>query len=364
MKKILLIIFNILTLLFSSCYGMEPIENISIMIGIGYDIDKESNKKIVDSIEMFVFKGDGEIEHHISSGVAETIYNTVNDRQTIMSKKFVVGTEKLYLISEERAKYGIEDLLEVLIRDENRNELAYVAITEGRTDHFFKMIPIDNTSMSEAIAGILKFCYLANFFPREVNIKELLFMYNQSGRRIILPYIIDDNGKPKVAAICVFEGSKLKHKIPLEEAFYINMLRSRKSEGYISIIEDNNPKKCYTIKAKNFVNVSVEYKDTLIYNIDLTLKGALKADSIDNKPLTDEDAKKIEKAFEEYISKEIEKTIEKVQNNYKIDCFDITKYAAAKFGKHSPLLSDKEFQRAKINVKVKVILVDLGRSIK
>ncbi|MCX7694833.1 MAG: hypothetical protein N2Z71_03865 [Caloramator sp.] len=343
---------------------MEPIENLSIIIGIGYDIEKDAKKKIVDPIEMFVFKGDGEVERLISPGVAETIYNTVNDRQTVMSKKFLVGTEKLYLISRERAEYGIEDLLETLIRDEGRNEVAYVAITEGETRHFFSMIPIDNTSISEAISGILKFSHLANFFPKEVTIKELLFMYNQTGRRIILPYIIDDNGKPKIAGICVFDGAKLKYTIPLEEAFYMNMIRSRKSDGYISILKENNPKICYSIKAKNFINVDVDYKDRLIYTINVTLKGSLKTDTIHNTALTANEAKEIEKAFEEYVTEELNKTIEKVQNKYKIDCFDITKYAAAKFGKHSPLLSDEEFQRAQINVKVKVILVDLGRSMK
>ncbi|SHE46761.1 Ger(x)C family spore germination protein [Caloramator proteoclasticus] len=364
MKRNVLIILLIALTTFTGCYEMEPIENLSIIIGIGYDVQKEGQKKIVDPIEMFVFKGDGEVERLISPGIAETIYNTINDRQTVMSKKFLVGTEKLYLISREWAEYGIEDLLDTLVRNENRNEIAYVCITEGDTKHFFSMVPIDNTSMSEAISGILKFSYLANFFPKEVTIKELLFMYHQTGRRIILPYIVDDKGKPKIAGICVFDGAKLKHIIPLEEAFYINMIRSRKSDGYISIIKDNNPKICYTIKAKNYVNVEVDYDDKLIYTINITLKGNLKTDTIHNTAITAKEAKEIERTFEEYITEQLNKTIEKVQNKYKIDCFDITKYAAAKLGKHSPLLTDEEFQRAQINVKVKVILVDLGRSMK
>ncbi|WDC84446.1 Ger(x)C family spore germination C-terminal domain-containing protein [Caloramator sp. mosi_1] len=276
----------------------------------------------------------------------------------------MVGTEKLYLISKERAEYGIEDLLETIVRDETRNEIAYVAITEKETEHFFKMNPIDNTSVSEAISGILKFSNLANFFPKETTIKELLFMYNQTGRRIILPYLIDDNGKPKIYGICVFDGAKLKHIIPLEEAFYINMIRSRKSDGYISILKDNNPKICYSIKAKNFINVKVDYTDKLIYTINVTLKGTLKTDTINNNAITAKEVKEIERAFEEYVTEKLNKTIEKVQNKYRTDCLDITKYAAAKFGKHSPLLSDEEFQRAQIDVKVKVILVDLGRSMK
>ncbi|WDC84445.1 hypothetical protein PL321_01145 [Caloramator sp. mosi_1] len=88
MKRIILIIIIILIFTMTSCYEMEPLENLSIMIGIGYDIDKDSKNKIVDPIEMFVFKGDGEVERLISPGIAETIYNTINDRQTIMSKNF------------------------------------------------------------------------------------------------------------------------------------------------------------------------------------------------------------------------------------------------------------------------------------
>lgn len=343
MKKTFMLFLILVLLLSSGCFNMDPIENLSFMIGIGYDIDKQSKKPIVDPIELIVFKGNNEIDRTMSSGVGETIYNTVNDRQTIMSKKFIVGTEKLYLISEERARYGIEDLLEVLIRDEVRNELAFVGITDGDTSKYFNMEPIDNTSSSKAIAGLLKYCHLANFFPQNVTIYELLFMYNQSGRRIILPYIINDNGKPRIDGICVFDGAKMKHKIPLEEAFYINMLRS-KSDGYISIVKDNNPKICYTIKAKNLVDVSVDYDETLIYNINVTLKGILKADSIDNKTISAKEAKVIQQEFEKKVKEELEKIVYKVQNQYQLDCFDITKFTAAKFGKKVLYLAMKNFK--------------------
>ncbi|MCX7951668.1 MAG: Ger(x)C family spore germination protein [Clostridiales bacterium] len=366
MKRKLLpfIVLLLLTLMLNSCYSMEPLENLSVMIGIGYDYEENKDKRISDPIELIVFKGDREIKRFVSQGKAETIYNTVNDRQTIMSKKFLVGTEKVYLISKRRAEYGIEDLLDVLIRDNNRSELAYVTVTDGPVDEFFSLEPIDYNTSSEAIEGILKFCSLANFFPKDVNIFELLSMYNQTGRRIILPFIKNDNGIPKISGICVFDKAKLKYIIPLDEAFYINMLRSRKSNGYISVLKENNNKLCYTVKATNFVDVNVDYEDKLIYNINVTLKCVLKADSINNKPLSAKEAKEIEKALEEKVKAELTKTIDDVQNKYKVDCFDITKYAAAKFGKHSPLLSDEEFQRAKINVDVKVKIVDLGRSIK
>lgn len=366
MKKRFITLIILLTTSFNfyGCYEMEPLENLSVMIGIGYDYEEDKNKRIDDPIELIVFKGDREIKRFVSQGKAETIYNTVNDRQTIMSKKFLVGTEKIYLISKKRAEYGIEDLLDVLIRDNNRSELAYVTVTDGPVDEFFGLEPIDYNTSSEAIEGILKFCNVANFFPKDVNIFELLSMYNQSGRRIILPLLKNDNGKPKISGICVFEKAKLKYIIPLKEASYINMIRSRKSNGYISILKDNNNKLCYTVKATNFVDVNVDYKDKLIYNINVTLKCVLKADSINNKPLTAKEAKEIEKAFEEKVKADLAKTVADIQNKYKVDCFDITKYAAAKFGKHSPLLSDEEFQRAKINVDVKVKIVDLGRSIK
>lgn len=366
MKKILtiLIISTTFSFTFSSCYNMEPLENLSVMIGIGYDYEEDKNKRIDDPIELIVFKGDREIERFVSQGKAETIYNTVNNRQTIMSKKFLVGTEKVYLISKKRAEYGIEDLLDVLVRDANRSELAYVTITDGPVDEFFSLEPVDYNTSSEAIEGILKFCSLANFFPKDVNIFELISMYNQTGRRIILPVLRNENGIPTISGICVFDKSKAKYFIPLKEAFYINMLRSRESSGYISVLKDNNNKLCYTVKATNFVDVAVDYKDKLIYNINVTLKCVLKADSINNRPLNAKDAKEIEKAFEEKVKAELMKTVDDVQNKYKIDCFDITKYAAAKFGKHSSLLSDDEFQKAKINIDVKVKIVDLGRSIK
>lgn len=363
-RKIIIIILILLSLILNGCYNMEPLENLSFMIGIGYDYEENKEKRISDPIELLVFKGNKEIDRFVSHGKAETIYNTVNDRQTIMSKKFIVGSEKVYLISKKRAEYGLEDLLDVLVRDANRSELAYVTITDGPVDEFFSIEPIDYNSSSEALEGILKFCNLANFFPKDVNIFELISMYNQSGRRIILPLLKNDNGLPTISGICIFDKAKLKYIIPLKDSFYINMLRSRKSDGYISVLKDNDNKQCYTIKAKNFIDVDVDYKDKLIYRINVTLKGILKADSINNKPLTAKEAKEIEKAFEEKVKSDLLETIDIVQNKYKIDCFDITKYAAAKFGKHSALLSDDEFQRAEINVDVKVKIVDLGRSIK
>lgn len=45
MKRNVFIIILIAITTFTGCYEMEPIENLSIIIGIGYDVQKEGQKK-------------------------------------------------------------------------------------------------------------------------------------------------------------------------------------------------------------------------------------------------------------------------------------------------------------------------------
>ena len=106
LKKLSFII--IIPILLSGCYDKRAMEELGIIVGIGYDIESSGmDYKYKDTVETFIFKGEKKIEHDTVSGKAKSIYSTNRDIQTKFDKRWILGTEVVYLIGEGRATYGI-----------------------------------------------------------------------------------------------------------------------------------------------------------------------------------------------------------------------------------------------------------------
>ena len=101
---------------------------------------------------------------HTNTGTGFTLYTTQNNRQTQSNKEWLLAAEVVYLVSEDRARLGIKDLMDALLRDEKRNEKAFIAISKQPVKDLFSLKSEVASSISEEIEGILKFSNSANFF--------------------------------------------------------------------------------------------------------------------------------------------------------------------------------------------------------
>ena len=354
----------IIPIMLSGCYNMRPQEDLGIIIGLGYDIENQGiGYKYKDTSETFIFKGERKIEHEVLSGRSKSIYSTENELQMKFNKKWITGTELVYLIGEKRARYGIKDIIDGQIRDPMRREIAAIAVSGEPAEDVYRMNPTSASTIAEQIRGILNFIYMDNFFPINNEVSEVLKMYYQEGRKIVMPYMEVKEERFQVSGLALFKEDKMIKKVLLDEARLINILRNNDGIGYLAInTPTNNEYYEAYFKNKNKVKVKVSKEDNkLKYDVFVTLIGELKVDTVDKKLITKKEVEHIEKVFAEDMKIRLNGEVEKMQKEYHTDWIDLGKYAVAKYGRQGNYDSDETFCNAVINVHVNTKISSTGQ---
>lgn len=363
MRLIKFSILIISLILQTSCYNVVPIERTSVIAGVGHDIiDK---KTLSSSFEFLVFSYGNTITKTVSTEKGISIFEMYNKRLLETKRTHLPGTIRLLIISEDRAKFGIKDIIDVFLRDQDRNLNTTVAICKENTSEILNMTSKEATTMSEEIEDLIKSSYETNFTQRDTNIKDLYNMRFQEGRRIMLPYIEKHKDTVRVTSIAVFENDKMIFKIPEEDVKYINLLRNNNSYGYLTFKSDNSLSSVdFLCRCKRKVNVQIENNE-INYNIKIYLNASLKEANIDKiKELDKNTVDNLQNTYSEELKLKLKKIIEDYQNNFGVDVFDIEKYALAKLGKDKEDYVKDKFKNSKINVDVKISTKSIGRLIR
>ena len=334
------------------CYGRYPQEKLGITIGIGYDINKAPTIQYIDTIETILVSPNKEIKHETVSGKANTIYTTQYENQAKYSKHWILGTEMAYVVGEERARSGIKDLMDAFMKDYLRKQTAVIVVSKEPAKDILNLNPTTTTTIAEYIYDLSDFMYIENFFPRKIILPDLLTMYYQEGRNIVLPYVKISEKNVELSGLALFKEDKLIRTTSLEEARLINLLRNKNSKGTIGVNStDTNEYFDFNCLHKLKVKVSKE-NDHLKYDIFVNLSGDIKLDTMHKGSLSS-NVSDVEKQVSEKVEKDLKREVEIMQNVYGVDWLDIGKYAVAKYGRTSGYGSDEAFRNAKIDVHVK-----------
>ncbi|MCY6960537.1 Ger(x)C family spore germination protein [Clostridium brassicae] len=368
MKKCKLIIFIILiSFCLNGCYGYYPIEKLGMVVGIGNDIDAKlpQNKKpkYSTTFDILSFQGNDKVTSVALPSESDTVYGTINKRQTKENKSLLTGVEQVYLLGEERARYGIKDLIDSFIRDPLRNEHALIAVSKQPTYELFSLKTPFALSPSEHIHDLLEFAHTANFFEEDTDLIRFLTMYNEEGRKIVIPYIEIFNHSFQITGLALFKGDKMIKKVSLDESRLINLIRVSNSSGYLNILsEEYNDYIDFFGKNKSTVKISKE-NDRLKYDIFVNLTGTLTINTLAEKDKTLSDPDKVGEILAKKLEKNLTNEVHKMQNEYKTDWLDLGQYAIAKYGRDKGYSSDEQFCNSIINVHVNVKVTSMGRKV-
>lgn len=357
----LLIIIPLIFL--TGCYSKVPIERSSVLSGIGQDvIDKET---LSSSFEFLVFSSENKFSKTVITNKGVSIFDIYNKRLLETKKNLIPGTIRLLLISEERAKLGVDDIIDVFLRDQDRNSNTTVAVCKGKTEDILNMTPKEATTISEEIEDLIKSAGQTNFTQADRSIKDVFNMNFQNGRRIMLPYVERYKDDVILNSIAVFQGNKMQFKIPTEDVKYINVLRNDKARGYLTLKGDNilvsSDIQCIS---KRKVSVQID-NGKINYNIKVNIKALLKEVNCNKfKELDKDSITKLENLFSNELKLKLQDEVNMYQKNYNLDVFDLQKYALAKLGKANEAQVDKNFKDSKINIEVKITITSTGRLIR
>jgi len=380
MKKKIIIMF--LVVLIASIYSeklkVAPMEEINIVASIGYDINKDLKDNVQYSIPLSIydFKKKGVGSRGITSGraisaeetseqsssliraKANSIGETREERQLSASKPITIGTEKLIVISEDAATYGLLNVINILFANASVNDRDLAAVCKGKAEDILRLKVEGYPSSADYMEGMIRHGGSYNFLSQNYAVLNIYVALDSEGENLVLPYLEMKDKNITFTGMALFKGSKMAYVLPMEEGKIMNMLREKKGKGILSVQEGPDKYINYDAMVKRKVKCN-KREGKYEFNIELDFQGDIIANT-----LYKDMKKENEKEFEELMGKKIEKMcndfLNKMKNVYKIDCLNLGTFAAAKYGRETGIDWNKEVSDANIKVSVKVKIDKLG----
>ncbi|MBZ9686197.1 Ger(x)C family spore germination C-terminal domain-containing protein [Clostridium estertheticum] len=375
-KKIIVFLVALIVSVYAEKLKVTPMEEFNIPIALGNDINKELNGNVQYSIPLSIYdfkkKGKGgvgittkketiieEVRSNILKGKSSSIGETREERQLKSSKPFLLGVEKIVLISEEHATYGILNIINLFFANAKINDRGIFAVCKGKAEDILTFKVEGYPSSADYIEGMIKHATSYNFISDRYTLLDIYVTLDSEGKNLVLPYLEIKDKNITFAGMALFKGNKMAYVLPMEESKIMNMLREKKGEGTLSLQEGPDKYINYEAMVKRKVKCT-KREGKYEFNIELDFQG----DIIEN-TLYKELGKEKESEFEELMGKKIEKMcndfLDKMKNVYKIDCLNLGMYAAAKYGRETGVDWNKEVSNADIKVSIKVKIDKSGR---
>ncbi|MHC1684340.1 MAG: Ger(x)C family spore germination protein [Clostridiaceae bacterium] len=339
----------------------ELVENIELPIGVGTDIDMSSGEPEYDIPLLVSSSNDSEKSTYIIQGKAGSLAETRERRQLKSGKKFMLGLTKLYVYSEDTAKFGLKNFVEINFNNPEANDRAINVIVNGNTKDLLEFKTKGYPSSPEFIEEMIRNLGQFNFFPMQYTTTDLIVRIEAEGRNLLLPYIELTDDEIKTTGLAIFKGPKMVGKADIEEARVINILKEDKVRGVLTLQEDSKKYINFYAKSKRKVKCYKE-DDKYKFVINLNITGAVVTNELYEDLKSDTKVlKKFEEDMKEYVEKNCNDQINKIMKKYKVDVLDLGRVAAAKYGRGTGVDWNEIVSNSEIIVNAKVKVDSQGR---
>lgn len=355
-RAIVLIIFSLLIMLLTGCWDYEDINNRSITLSVGVDIeDKEvilngeiaqsistSNNSTASISDVYYFTSKG-------ANFEEARYDFDNK---IPSLDFSGAIISIAFSKEFAKEKGIESYINRISFIPGFRQSALVVISDQNTEELFKEKVLNDISTGHGIQDTIKYLNKdgVTLYTTVQSIRGDL-AFEEIG--LLLPHVKKIDGTLEYLGLGIIKDKKYIGSIKAEDSRGAIYLTNKKA-SYINTIpnpKDNNLLALRTKLKKRKINTSIVDGEIHIdvrldFNVDLLyeyVKG----------PISEETIKELELIIEEMVKKEVISAIEKSQQVHKCDYFGFGRYFKAQNGKIFKNIDWRaEYPDAIFNVKV------------
>ncbi|MCH5213200.1 MAG: Ger(x)C family spore germination protein [Oscillospiraceae bacterium] len=374
-------IFKIITalmlmLMLTSCVGEEP-DNIAYITALGIDKSEDGYIYTIQFAHPVQISGgasesggSGEDIVQIVAVEAPTLYSAINNADSIVSKELTLSHAKLFVISEETAAEGMEDMNDVFSRNNDIRPDIYIAIAEDAGKYLEEVQPVielnpvkyyqliyedengpaipENTALdffSASVSGS-KDCLLPYAGVAEVKEEEKLgekgekehkssenksqeeaklnedgfengtkyYYAGQAGKKI--------SNKSEVLGAAIFKDNKYIGKLGSTDAEIYNILENKFKEMNVTFYSDATPQTPITIKIeeKNAPKYDINKEEK---HIDIYMKIEGELLSAPSEYRKDHTILELNKSASEMINKASEDLAGRLYRQYNTDALGI-----------------------------------------
>lgn len=342
MKKIKLLIVLGLIFTLTGCYNYRELNQLAITSAIG--IDKKGDEYQV-SIQVMNTQKQG--NDGTSTGDQPKFITYKEKGKTLQSafrnivlespRRLYANHISLLVISEEVAKEGLSDVLDLLFRDTESRKQFVVLISKNSTssDVLEVLTPLETLNaknITDSVTADSKFLGVSE----KVTYEQLMDSYLNSKKEIVLPTIevignVEEGEQteslqesaPKTKVLLkgysIFKSDKLIGYLSNEDSINLGFIRNKIQN---TIVDYKCSKKNYM--AVELVNTKTDVsakKDKLEVTIKVKAQGNINEINCNLDITKDKTIKKLEKDINNKIKNDIEETINKTNKEYNSDVY-------------------------------------------
>lgn len=374
MKKFILI----LTFLFllGGCYDYKELNDYSIVTGIS--IDKIEDKYEISVLISNSSKSSTETDSKESNvvvytGKGTTLYSAFKDIGLISPKEIYIGSFSVLILSENVAREGIDNVVDLFLRYPSSRKSFYIVISKDKAKDVLKIItplanfPSQNISNNlssstdlQGIIGKVSFNKLLSILVQDgidpsINTIKVIGNEEKGAKQSNLE---STNPKTyvKLDSLGIFKNYKLVDIANRNESIGINFVNGNIKETYLKLNYNDG----YVVIDTNKIKTSIKTKLDNNPKVNINIEGEAKIIEC-NGNIDLEDYKTIEK-LQNLSNKKIKKIVNQGISLAKKNNSDVFGFGL-KFSKSHPKYFeknkdnwDKIFKKLNIDTKVKIIL--------
>lgn len=324
---LILLIVNITVL--PGCWNYREVNMLSIIAGMAIDKDETGKYHIsVEIVDMHEGGRDTKIRSKILETKGETLFDAIRNALKITSPKLYFGHTEIVVISQEVAREGILEILDLLSRDaEPRLSINLLISQEKTAKEILSSQSITTSIRSFELNDMLSEQKSISKYPR-IQVYQFINALSSEGISPVLPAVrltVNEGQKTsKLSGTAVFKGDKLIGFLDDTETEYF-LFVTDKVKGGVLVLKDTtgtnnviaaleifeNKTKVKPIYSNGKVSISITTKTKVALD-----EQATRVNLIDRKGRT-----MLETNAKELIKENMEKVIHKVQKDFDTDIF-------------------------------------------
>lgn len=372
MKRPLLILFILSSLLLTACWDMAEINQRLFVSSIGVDLNPDWDGESLDKyLVTYAYPNINAIGKNASEEEKKFTFSIPSSSIFKAGKKFSTFEEfpfrykhlQVFVIGEELAQDGklVRQAIDELNRDTKINKRTQILVTAGTAREVLESKASHLHTSNSTIYNILtdnksaaKFTpQTLTFFIRELDCNNVSF----------LPKIDKVGEKLVIAGAGIIKDYELIGYLNEDENRAMAFLKNEVKQELIDVEYEKGLISYNIIRAK--ASKSVDIGQDIEVNIGLRVLGYLQGYTVDKSVNVFENTvlKGMEKALEEQIQKEINHFIAKTQEKFNADLLGIAEYLSKFYPKEWEKIKDnwdKIYTDIKFNTSVNVIIKRTG----
>ena len=396
--KTRVIILIILAVLLNGLSDARELNELSILSGIGIDVDEEGNYII--TTQVLNTQKASQSSGNNSSGSSVIVYETTSKSihealRDIIKKspnKLYIAHLEVVLLSEEVAKENIKDTLDFFLRDhEESNNFMVVVSKENKPQEILKQLSATNSDPCKTIFESIKSTCEYEGSTVDYLLYDILEMILNDKKELVLASISldEENDEEKaiqtlansdknekqsssdeniaskntfiVTELAYFKDGKFKGYLSKDDAIIYNLLCSKLKKCVLSVNEDEDLLTFDIIKASSNLKPIYENGKYKI-KIDVNINATISEEGEDVRKSNNNKFKEYTKEAQNSIKNDINTMLEKCEYKYKTDILGLNNLIYKKCNSSYNKLNNINFEKYSsyasfdINVKINFLL--------